>query len=304
MQNAYSRKEENWREYLERYNEILKETERNYIRERDLLHQKQFESLPPEKQYKGEKTLPELLQELAEGKSLSDAELEYVKIFANLKDYERAQQRAELKNDFSREFVKEMEERGISSKDAEEMCVKIGSDGTVTVEGIEDEEIKEQMEKLVKKYGDRLYRYYTGFADSVADLPSAAYQYAADVQEVRRYLKGITGKDITLESFYFLPNGKIGGLPDKAAKLINDGKNNAKIDRIRDALVNIIGNNRIGGDIGIPDFTSQFRFRDGEFFVTDSGFAVDMEALSERMTPGSNGNMYSDMYRYQFKKVL
>lgn len=304
LQNAYSRKEENWREYLDRYNEILKETEKNYIRERELLHQKQFESLPPEKQYKGEKTVTELLQDMAEGKSLSDAESEYVKIFANLKDYERAQQRAELKNDFSGKFVKEMEERGISSKDAEEMCVKIGSDGTVTVEGIEDEEIKEQMEKLVKKYGDRLYRYYTGIADSVADLPSVVYQYAADVQEVRRYLRGVTGKDITLENLYFLPNGKIGGLPDKAAKLINDGKDNAKIDRIRDALINIIGNNRIGGDIGIPDFTSQFLFRGGEFFVTDSGFAVDMEALSERMTPGSNGNMYSDMYRYQFQKVL
>lgn len=304
LQNAYSRKEENWREYLDRYNEILKETEKNYIRERELLHQKQFESLPPEKQYKGEKTVTELLQDMAEGKSLSDAESEYVKIFANLKDYERAQQRAELKNDFSGKFVKEMEERGISSKDAEEMCVMIGSDGTVTVEGIEDEEIKEQMEKLVKKYGDRLYRYYTGIAGSVADLPSVVYQYAADVQEVRRYLRGVTGKDITLENLYFLPNGKIGGLPDKAAKLINDGKDNAKIDRIRDALVNIIGNNRIGGDIGIPDFTSQFRFRGGEFFVTDSGFAVDMEALSERMTPGSNGNMHSDMYRYQFQKVL
>lgn len=175
LQNAYSRKEENWREYLDRYNEILKETEKNYIRERELLHQKQFESLPPEKQYKGEKTVTELLQDMAEGKSLSDAESEYVKIFANLKDYERAQQRAELKNDFSGKFVKEMEERGISSKDAEEMCVMIGSDGTVTVEGIEDEEIKEQMEKLVKKYGDRLYRYYTGIAGSVADLLSAVY---------------------------------------------------------------------------------------------------------------------------------
>ena len=44
--------------------------------------------------------MDELLQDMAEGKDLSDAELEYVKIFANLKDMEKAQQKAELKTAF------------------------------------------------------------------------------------------------------------------------------------------------------------------------------------------------------------
>ena len=45
---------------------------------------------------------------MAEGKNLSDAELEYVRIFANLKDMEKAQQKAELQNSFSEEFVREL----------------------------------------------------------------------------------------------------------------------------------------------------------------------------------------------------
>ena len=73
---------------------------------------------------------------------------------------------------------------------------------------------------------------------------------------------------------------------------------------MKDALKNIIGNIRISGDLGIPDFTSEFRFGNGAFSVTDSGFAVDMGALDGRLTPQSSGNMYSDMYEYQFKKVL
>ena len=305
LHNAYSRKDENWREYLDRYNTVLQETEQNYIKELKQLHQKQFEALPPEKQYRGNRTAEELLQDMAEGKALSEAELEYVKIFANLADFEKARQKAELKKDFSKEFLKEMEGLGISEKEVEGMSVKIGSDGTVTVEGIEDEAVRGQVEKLIeKKYGNRMYRYYTGIADSVTDLSSNSYQYAADIQEVRRYLKGITGMDISLESLYFLPNGKIGGLPDKAAGLINNGKDNAKIERMRDALVNIIGKLRISGDMGIPDFTSEFRVQDGGFSVKDSGFAVDMEALDERFVPKSFGNMYSDMYQYQFKKVL
>lgn len=73
---------------------------------------------------------------------------------------------------------------------------------------------------------------------------------------------------------------------------------------MKDALVDIIGNIRISGDLGIPDFISQFQFSNGAFSVEDSGFAVDMGELDGRLTPRSSGNMYSDMYRYQFKKVL
>ena len=76
LHNAYSRKDENWREYLDKYNAVLKETEQNYRKEIDQLHQKQFDSLPEEKKYKGGRTVDELLQDMAEGKALSDAERE------------------------------------------------------------------------------------------------------------------------------------------------------------------------------------------------------------------------------------
>ena len=72
----------------------------------------------------------------------------------------------------------------------------------------------------------------------------------------------------------------------------------------KDALVDIIGNIRISGDLGIPDFTSELQFKEGVFSVADEGFAVDMDALDGRLTPQSSGNMYSDMYKYQFRKVL
>ncbi len=305
LHSAYSRKDENWREYLDKYNAVLRETEINYRKEMEQLHQKQFDSLPEEKKYKGGRTVEELLQDMAEGKNLSGAELEYVKIFANLKDMEKARQKAELKNSFSDDFVKELEGMGVSRDDLEGMRVRIGSNGDVTVDGIENEAVREQVQKLIdKKYSDQMYRYYIGIADSVGNLSANTYQYATDVQEVRRYLKGVTGEDISLESLYLTPDGKIGGLPERADNLINRTKDNAKIERIRDALIDIIGNIRISGGLGVPDFTSQFRFRDGAFSVADSGFAADMGALNGRLTPQSSGNMYSDIYKYQFKKVL
>lgn len=305
LHDAYSRKDENWREYLDKYNDILKETEQNYIKELEQLHRKQFDSLPEEKKYKGGRTVDELLWDMAEGKDLSDAEREYVKIYSNLKDMEKAQNKAELKYSFSDDFVKDLEGMGISREDIEGMRVQIGSSGDVAADGIEDSAVREQVRNLIdEKYGGRMYRYYIGIADSVGNLSSNIYQYATDIQEVRRYLKGVTGEDISLENLYLTPDGKIGGLPEKAADLINRTKDNAKIERIKDALIDIIGNIRISGDLGVPDFTSQFRFKDGVFSVADSGFTVDMGALDGRLTPQYSGNMYSDMYKYQFKKVL
>ncbi len=150
--------------------------------------------------------------------------------------------------------------RGIFRNDIEGMRVRIGSNGDVSVDGIEE--------------------------------------------EVRRYLKGVTGEDISLENLYLTPDGKIGGLPEKAAYLINKTKDNAKIEQMKDALVDIIGNIRISGGLEIFNFTSQFQFKDGAFAVADSGFAVDMGALDDRLTPQSSVNMYSNMHKYQFRKVL
>ena len=62
--------------------------------------------------------------------------------------------------------------------------------------------------------------------------------------------------------------------------------------------------NECGGDLGIPDFTSEFQFSNGAFSVADSGFTVDMAALDRRLTPQPHDNMYSDMYEYSFRKVL
>ena len=93
-------------------------------------------------------------------------------------------------------------------------------------------------------------------------------------------------------------------MPNKADNLLNKTKDNAKIERMKDALVDIIGKIRISGDLGIPEFTSEFQFSNGTFDLADSGFAADMGALEGRLTPQSSGNMYSDMYKYQFRKVL
>lgn len=61
-----------------------------YIDEVDFLQKSQYDALPFWKQYWGKKTVGELLGGLSSGEELEENKLEYIKIFANLYEYERA----------------------------------------------------------------------------------------------------------------------------------------------------------------------------------------------------------------------
>ena len=82
LHGAYSRKDENWRECLDKYNEVLMDTEKNYTKEMEKFHRSSLK-VCRKKKIQRWATVDELLQDMAEGKTLDDAEMEYVKIFAN-----------------------------------------------------------------------------------------------------------------------------------------------------------------------------------------------------------------------------
>lgn len=306
MHNAYSQKDENWKKYQQQYNAILKETEKNYTQEVEKLHKQQFDSLPKEKQYTGNRTVAELLRGMAAGESLTDAEIEYVKIYANLKDIEKAQQQYELKEKTTKALTEDFNRLGIPPQELERLQIQIKSDGTVSVDGITDKTAQRQAEKrITEKYGDQLYRYYIGIAGSVGNLPANAYQYATSVQETERFLKKAAGKNVPLEDLYFNADGTIGGLPDNISNMINRTTNNAKIEEVRTMLQDIISKKRAYGDAGIPRFTAAFRFENDSLSVTDNGFTNDMGLLLEQMNSiSSTDNMYAGIYHYQFQNVL
>ena len=293
--------DENWQEYRDRYNSLLKEQETAYAKEVEQLHQKQYENLPADKQYKGSASVDELLQDMADGKELSDSELEYIKIFANLKDYEKAKKKVELK-EFSEKFSKELENNGISKEELDEIHIKIESNGKLTVSGISDKNVQKRVEELAGKHQEELYQFYIGIADSIENLSSDVYEYAAQIQEVNRYLSAASGGNIALEDLYLRADGRVGGLPEKVEKLLYETKNNIKPEDIRDMLTDIVQNISKSGNVGIPEFSSEFQFQNGTLSVVDGGFSVDMDMLSDHMTY-KTADKY-DYYKYRFDRVL
>lgn len=304
--DEYVKKKESYEESLAEYNHLLQEAEANYSKELESLHKKQYESLSPEKQYKGEKTLDNLLVELSEGHTLDAAEMEYVKIYANLADIEKAQKQSTMKKEFSQKFRKDLEGIGISPAELENMKINIQSNGIVNVEGVDDLQKAEAIEKLVtEKYAEQLYRHYIGIADSVRNLPVNVYQFATDMQEIERFLETATNGKVSSEDLYVTQDGKIGGLPDRVSSYVNETKDNVKAIEIFEKMQNVISYQKVYGKRNAPEFTSSFQFQNGELSVTDNGFMIDIADLSAKMNSIVSGkSMYGNTYEYSFKKVL
>ena len=66
--------------------------------------------------------------------------------------------------------------------------------------------------------------------------PHTTYEAYDTGKGCQRYLKGVTGTDISLEDLYMMLDERIDGLPKKADNLINNTKNNAKTEQMRGAL--------------------------------------------------------------------
>ena len=56
------------------------------------LHQIQFEALPEDEKYSGTDSVEELFNKMKKGEQLRVSEMAYVKIFANLSDYEESRE--------------------------------------------------------------------------------------------------------------------------------------------------------------------------------------------------------------------
>ncbi len=85
----------------------------DYDSEIERLHRKQYDSLTEDERYTGKESVEELLEKKASGEILDKREEAYLKIFANLHDYERAAANGRLKNTLFPKMQEALEKAGI-----------------------------------------------------------------------------------------------------------------------------------------------------------------------------------------------
>ncbi len=94
----------------EEYDVIRHKYQQYYKEQLDQLHRKQFQELPEGEKYQGELSVEELLEKYGMGEMLTKQELTYLKIFADMTDFEEAEAKHSIQTDFSEEIKQKAEQ--------------------------------------------------------------------------------------------------------------------------------------------------------------------------------------------------
>ena len=218
------------------FDRTFREDKAGYEKEVDRLHEEQYRALPEEDRYQGDESVEDLLKRLAMGERLNKQELEYLKIFANLHDYERAEAAGRLQSRLYPEIVDRLKRSGIDLE-GRAWGLEVDAYGKVVVSGHLSEEEKEQAEKILEEeFADRLWDTYM----QASDIDTERYRQISAYREVSSFLQKATGGRYQWEDIYRdtdnSGNVRIAGLPDKLCQLLNSQESNGKYEQLRDDI--------------------------------------------------------------------
>lgn len=218
------------------FDRTFREDKAGYEKEVDRLHEEQYRALPEEDRYQGDESVEEMLGRLALGERLTKQELEYLKIFANLHDYERAEAAGRFQSKLYPEIVGRLKQSGIELE-GKVWEFEIDAYGKVTISGNLSEEEKKQAEKILEEeFADRLWDTYM----QASDMDTERYRQISAYREVNRFLQKATGGRYQWEDIYKdtdnFGNVRIAGLPDKLCELLNSQESNGKYEQLRDDI--------------------------------------------------------------------
>ncbi len=228
-------KEERSQAQSQTFDRTVRKDKAGYAQEVDRLHDEQYHALPEEDRYQGNESVEEMLKRMASGERLSKQELEYLRIYANLHDYERAEAANRLQNKLYPEIVDRLKQAGIELK-GKAWELEINAYGKVTISGELAEEEREQAEKILEGFEDRLWDTYM----QTSDMDSKQYKQISAYREVSSFLQKATGGQYKWEDIYKdtdkSGNVKIAGLPGKLCELLNSQESNGKYEQLRDDI--------------------------------------------------------------------
>ena len=214
----------------------VREDKAGYAKEVNRLHDEQYLALPEEDRYQGDESVEELLKRMASGERLSKQELEYLKIYANLHDYERAEAASRLQNKLYPEILDRLKDAGIDLE-GKSWELEMDAFGKVTISGDLTEEQREQAEKILEEeFADQLWDTYM----QASDMDSERYNQISAYREISSFLQKATNGQYKWEDIYKdtdkSGNVKIAGLPGKLCKLLNSQESNGKYEQLRDDI--------------------------------------------------------------------
>ena len=241
--------------------EIRQKYKAYYTEQMEKLHQKQAEDVMQGGAVPDDEQIHNLLEKKAAGGELTEQENALLNIFCTAAELDRANASAKMNTTVKDRISADLQEAGIDISDST-FSIKIGADGQVSVDGIQDHAMKQKIENVLSKYSDELMDIYFCTDSKIQELSDKEKYLLQAAVDVGKFLYKASGGSVSLGDLS-VENTAIHGLPKTLDDLFNHPGGNLTYQDYASDIWEILAYNRTQHKDIMSELNVQFVIVDG-----------------------------------------
>ena len=247
--------------------EIRQKYKAYYTEQMEKLHQKQAEDVMQGGAVPDDEQIHNLLEKKAAGGELTEQENALLNIFCTAAELDRANASAKMNTTVKDRIFADLQEAGIDISDSM-FSIKIGADGQVSVDGIQDHAMKQKIENVLSKYSDELMDIYFCTDSKIQELSDKEKYLLQAAVDVGKFLYKASGGSVSLGDLS-VENTAIHGLPKTLDDLLNNPGDNLTYQDYASDIREILAYKRTQHKDIMSELNVQFVIADGTFQIKD-----------------------------------
>ena len=247
--------------------EIRQKYKACYTEQMEKLHKEQAEEIMQGGAVPDDEQIHNLLEKKAAGGELTEQENALLNIFCTAAELDSANASAKMNTTVKDRIFADLQEAGIDISDFM-FSIKIGADGQVSVDGINDNAMKQKIEDVLSKYSDDLMDIYFSMDSEIQALSDKEKYLLQAAVDVEKFLYKATGGSVSLGDLS-VENTAIHGLPKTLDDLLNHPGGNLTYQDYTSDIREILAYNRTQHKDIMSELNVQFVIADGTFQIKD-----------------------------------
>ena len=241
--------------------EIRQKYKTYYTEQMEKLHQEQAEEVMQGGAVPDDEQIQNLLEKKATGGELTEQENALLNIFCTATELDSADASAKMNTTVKDRISADLQEVGIDISDST-FSIKIGADGQVSVDGINDNAMKQKIEDVLSKYSDDLMDIYFSMDSEIQAMSDKEKYLLQAAVDVEKFLYKATGGSVSLGDLS-VENATIHGLPKTLDDLLNNPGDNLTYQDYASDIREILAYNRTQHKDIMSELNVQFVIADG-----------------------------------------
>ena len=241
--------------------EIRQKYKAYYTEQMEKLHQEQAEEVMQGGAVPDDEQIHNLLEKKAAGKELTEQENALLNIFCTAAELDSANASAKMNTTVKDKIFADLQEAGMDSSDST-FSIKIGADGQVSVDGINDHVMKQKIEDVLSKHSEELMDIYFSMDSEIQALSEKEKYLLKAATDVEKFLHKATGGSVSLGDLS-VENATIHGLPKTLDDLLNNPGGNLTYQDYASDIREILAYNRTQHKDIMSELNVQFVIADG-----------------------------------------